>query len=98
MIPKLIKAELMPNLRLKLTFDNEEIRFLGTKSSKDFVEKNSILKNMVLAWGASLSPISGTGKILKIKQDGSLSIETLTLSAEDLYTLSVSNLSELTSN
>ncbi len=34
----------MPNLRLKLFFDNKEIRFLGTDSSKDFVEKISILK------------------------------------------------------
>lgn len=40
----LVKAELMPNLRLKLFFDNKDIRFLGTDSSKDFVEKISILK------------------------------------------------------
>ncbi|MBU8904841.1 hypothetical protein [Lactococcus cremoris] len=95
MIPKLVKAEMMPNLRLKLFFDNKEIRFLGTNSSKHFIEKNSILKNMFSAWGASLSSLSGTGQSLEIAKDGSLSIENHTLSAKDVYELSVPNLSEL---
>lgn len=95
MIPKLIRAELMPNLRLKLTFDNKEVRFLGTKSSKDFVEKNSVLKNMFVAWEASLSPLSNTSRELEIGEDGSLSIENHTLSAEELYSQSVSHLFEV---
>lgn len=85
----------MPNLRLKLFFYNKEIRFLGTDSSKDFVEKISILKNIFSARGASLSSLSGTGQSLEITKDSSLSIENHTLSAKDVYELSVPNLSEL---
>ncbi len=50
---------------------------------------------MFSAWGASLSSLSGTGQSLEIAKDGSLSIENHTLSAKDVYELSVPNLSEL---
>ncbi len=50
MVPQLIKAELLANFRIKLTFDNNEIRFLGTKKSNNFIEENNILKNMSAAW------------------------------------------------
>lgn len=50
---------------------------------------------MFSAWGASLSSLSGTGQGLEIAKDGSLSIENHTLSAKDVYELSVPNLSEL---
>lgn len=95
MVPQLIKAELMPNLRLKLTFSNNEIRFLGTRRSKDFINENNILKNMLVAWGASLSSLAGPEQKLEINKDGSLTVERHTLSAEELYRLSVANLSEL---
>ncbi len=55
MVPQLIKAELLANFRIKLTFDNNEIRFLGTRNSKNFVEENTVLKKLFVAWGASLS-------------------------------------------
>lgn len=42
MVPQLIKAELLANFRIKLTFDNNEIRFLGTRNSKNFVEENTV--------------------------------------------------------
>ena len=54
MVPQLIKAELLANFRIKLTFDNNEIRFLGTKKSNNFIEENNILKNMSAAWGVSM--------------------------------------------
>ena len=96
MVPQLIKAEILANFRIKLTFDNNEIRFLGTKKSNNFIEENNILKNMSAAWGASLSPLAGPSQKLEINKDGSLSVESYTLSPEEVYRISVSNLSELT--
>ncbi|MCI3859536.1 hypothetical protein V6B05_03020 [Lactococcus garvieae] len=55
MVPQLIKAELLANFRIKLTFDNNEIRFLGTRNSKNFVEENTVLKNLFVA-GELVSP------------------------------------------
>lgn len=96
MVPQLIKAELLANFRIKLTFDNNEIRFLGTRNSKNFVEENTVLKNLFVSWGASLSTLSGSGQELEINKDGSLSIDNHILSSDKVYQLSVSNLSELT--
>ncbi|MEG2375469.1 hypothetical protein [Lactococcus sp.] len=96
MVPQLIKAELPANFRIKLTFDNNEIRFLGTRNSKKFVEENTVLKNLFVAWGASLSSLSGSGQELEINKDGSLSVDNHILSSDKVYQLSVSNLSELT--
>ena len=96
MVPQLIKAELLANFRIKLTFDNNEIRFLGTRNSKKFVEENTVLKNLFVAWGASLYSLSGSGQELEINKDGSLSVDNHILSSDKVYQLSVSNLSELT--
>ncbi|BAK58874.1 hypothetical protein LCGT_1361 [Lactococcus garvieae ATCC 49156] len=51
---------------------------------------------MFVAWGASLSKLSGSGQELEINKDGSLSIDNHILSSDKVYQLSVSNLSELT--
>ena len=51
---------------------------------------------MLVAWGASLSSLAGPEQKLEINKDGSLTVERHTLSAEELYRLSVANLSELT--
>lgn len=70
-IPKLIKAEMLPNMRIHLEFDNGESRFLSSQLEQDYFEKVKKLRNWAVginmlptvAWQGNESSIDGEGNL-----------------------------------
>lgn len=74
--PKAIKAEMLPNLKLKVTFDNQETRFLKTYSAKDSLEKKEVLRPLANAW---------IGNTIDVLKDGSLKVNETVIPYEKVY-------------
>ncbi|PLW60874.1 hypothetical protein CYU10_001922 [Lactococcus lactis subsp. lactis] len=83
-IPKLIKAEMLPNMRIHLEFDNGESRFLSSQLEQDYFEKVKKLRNWAV--GINMLPtVAWQGNESSIDQDGNLRMGGKTYTSQELY-------------
>ena len=83
-IPKLIKAEMLPNMRIHLEFDNGESRFLSSQLEKDYFEKVKKLRNWAV--GINMLPtVAWQGNESSIDEDGNLKMGGKTYTSQELY-------------
>lgn len=83
-IPKLIKAEMLPNMRIHLEFDNGESRFLSSQLEKDYFEKVKKLRNWAV--GINMLPtVAWQGNESSIDEDNNLKMGGKTYTSQELY-------------
>lgn len=74
--PKAIKAEMLPNLKLKITFDNQETRFLKTYSANDSTQKENVLRPLANTW---------IGNTIDILEDGAIKVNEEVIPCQKVY-------------
>lgn len=83
-VPKLIKAEMLPNFRLRLEFDNGENRYMATQLQKDFVDKYR--KTLTWVVGVTLIPSAAWMRDdIRIDDDGNLTVGEQTFTSQEVY-------------
>lgn len=83
-VPKLVKAEMLPNFRLRLEFDNGENRYMTTQLQKDFVSQYK----KTLKWVVGFTLIPSTSWMrddMMIDEEGALRIGNQVYTSQELY-------------
>ena len=97
-LPKVIKAEMLPRVRLRLEFDNGQVRYYPVHEQIDFLMNPFDVSKLKKTYGANLflgGMVSWIGNEIKIEPNGDLLLNDSVIPAELLWEHSLKHIDSM---